>query len=148
MVDKSVLVIIGVFNISGHHEQVLGQLKHVIYVAGFTVAVGALTVQNIVLAEMLPLAVSAGGVCMVIYYHLPEYFRCLKVLGSIHLLTVNCLAIKNNVAVESAYHLGDGCIGMPVVEDIRAVCPDKLKQGILIKGMSGNSVLIVACKTV
>ncbi len=75
-----ILIEVHILAVVGYLEQLTGQLEHIVRVAGLTVAVGALSVKDIVLAEVLPFAVAACDVCVVSGYHVPEIL-CVSEIG-------------------------------------------------------------------
>ena len=73
------LIKVHILHIAGYLEELTAELEHIVGVAGLTVAVCTLLVEDIVHAEVFPLAVSACDIGMVCNDHIPECFGVMEI---------------------------------------------------------------------
>ena len=81
---------------------------------------------------------------MPLKHHAEKYLRNAKIAGSVHPLAVQFPSVQNEVTLERPQDLGDGCIGVPVLEDVFPLRENAVKERFLIKDLRGTGVLGLA----
>ena len=139
------LVVVEIFHISRDCEQRAREFEHVVGVARLAVAVGALGVQHIVRAEVLPLRIAARDIGVPLGDARPERLRHFEVAGGVHRRAVRKRpAVQRDVAVERADDLRDGRVRMLAVEVIFTRGEHLVEQRLLVEHMRGFGVLLLA----
>ena len=142
-VDVGVLVEIEILLVPGDAEEHARELEHVVGVARLAVGVGALGVEHVVHAEVLPLRIAARDIGMVRRHALPEHFCDGEVLRRVHELAADGLSIRREIAVERADDLGDGGVGVLAVQVVVVAHQHVLEEVFLVEHMGGCGVLFL-----
>ena len=154
-VGKGSLKEIQIFGILGLIVESLGELQHVVGVAGLAGqgavigALGRVVPQLVRVVKMLALAVAAGDIGMMVDSNIPEILRGGQVHLQIVLLFLGQSVIVLRVPLQNAVPLhrsgkfGNGGIGMLAAEHILVV-GQLLEQGRLVKALRRLFNVIVA----
>ena len=134
-VGKGVVVIVGIPLVTRDAEESARKLKHVVDIARLAIAVGALGVEDIVRAEVLPLRIAASDIGVPLDDHAEKHLRHAQIAGRIHDLAVQYFAMQDEITLQRANDLGDCRVRVQIFQDVLALRQDCIEERFFVKDM-------------
>ena len=127
------IVIVGIVLIPRHAEQKARELEHIVDVARLAVAVGALGVEHIVRAEVLPFGVAARRIGVPLEHHAEEHLGDAQIARRVHLLARKLPPVEDEIALERAQNFRDGGVGVLVFKNVLPLREDAVEERLLVE---------------
>ncbi|MNI43753.1 hypothetical protein D3C73_980940 [compost metagenome] len=134
-INEGIFVEIHIFGLAGNLVQLAAQLQHIVGVTGLSGEIRAFRIQNIRVAEVLPLTVTAGHIAVMADDHIPEL---------LHGLQIKAFTIPQHpVPVQRPEEFGDRGVGVSALQNIPSLM-DRREQAKLVEAMRSLQVARVA----